>query len=115
MVQTIKNLKSYLEIMQDSLRDFQKEHPNQPFTAQLTLQLAPGLLTDSEALSYLDKISRALGQFNEAEAANLDLKLTLVNALDEAWSGTVEKRAGLAEKLRQNAADAKASIIVPGA
>jgi hypothetical protein len=60
-----------------------KESPDKvngaKFNLSFEIQLAPGLKTDSETLSYLDKVLRAVRQFSDKEPMRLVLNIPMMH------------------------------------
>lgn len=63
----------------DTLKDKQDQVAGAKFNLSFQLVIAPGLKNDSETLSYLDKVLRAIRQFSDSEAMEVTVNMPMMH------------------------------------
>jgi hypothetical protein len=79
MVQSIRRIKSVVEILRDTLQERQKTNPDTQYQMGFQFTLSLGDKSDSETLSYLDKLLQALSKFGNDDIGKLALDVIPVN------------------------------------
>ena len=90
---TNKQAKLLVESVRDSIKELRTDGEELPnFALEFSISMRPGLVTDSEALSYLDKLLGALSKFAAEEPAHFVLNIPVVPRTQELLENRVQEK-----------------------
>ncbi len=88
----IKNVKLMTSGLLETIRETQKTYPNTSYNTNATLTIVAGVLTDSETISFLDKLNQAVSKFGEDTGAKIQLECIPQHAANSVIEETLGKR-----------------------
>lgn len=105
---------SLLEITREKVAETQKSAPGTNYQIAFTIQMQPGAVNDSELLSWLEKIQRAVAQFPQQEPLLLNVDLAVISTVQQELLGKVEDAFKGVVQLERDSQAAKQKLALAG-